>query len=80
MDEPSPPQHTHRPGDRETVFPLMPDERVHIYFMHCLWLESTVRVYKTHSVLRILYFIWHTAMMAEDLCVVNSRNVRLVTQ
>lgn len=79
MDEPSPPQHTHIPGNRETVFPLMPDERVP-YFMHFLWLEITMRVYRTHSVLRILYFIWHTAMMAEDMCVVNSRNVRLVIQ
>ena len=56
MDEPSPPQHTHIPGNRETVFPLMPDERVP-YFMHFLWLEITMRVYRTHSVLRILYFI-----------------------
>ena len=53
MDEPSLPQHTHIPGNRETVFPLMPDERIP-YFMHFLWF--TMRVYRTHSVLIILYF------------------------
>lgn len=57
MDEPSPPQHTHIPGDRETVFPLMPDERVPIFHALLMVINYNEGIQNTLSFKNIILYL-----------------------